>query len=298
MEKVQNGSFWVNGTIREPSQISVPLMSSAILRAMAVFDGMIATRRNNDVVLIAGEEHILRFLYSAKALDINILWSKDDILAASIETARREMEKTGGNYVYVRPMALGANLAHSENDISLTIACFAQPAPSYEVKSIRAITSPWRRASGSSMPPGVKSVANYQLTRIARQQARSAGFDDAIILNSAGRVAEGAGSAVLVEREGKLFSPPDWEDCLPSVTVNILEELSACADIPFERKPISLAELYGSDAVSFVGTLSDLIPISQIDYCHFTKGVLIPQLRKLFISALQNGDPSLKEWRL
>lgn len=296
MKTKQNGSFWVNGKIREPELLSVPLMSSAILRAMAAFDGMIAVKRGESTSIIAGEAHVQRFLYSTKSLGINLSWSKEEILEAACETAAAEMENTGSDYVYVRPMALGADLVDSVDGISLSIACFAQANPSFDIESISALTSVYRRPSGDSMPPSVKSVANYQLTRLAREQANAAGFDDAIIINSDGRVAEGAGSAIIVEREGKLLTPPKWDGCLPSITINILEELCLNAGIPFDRNPLLVAELYSADAAAFAGTLSDLVPIRQIDNFTYKRGSLILKLRDLYIYALHNGDSVLQEW--
>lgn len=144
MSAMQNGKVWVNGRVRPWGDASVPLMSSAILRAMAVFDGMLAVDRGGVTTIVAGKAHAQRLIDSARAVAIPMSYGVEEILEASVLTAREEMAHTESRFVYVRPMALGAALPGATDGASLTIACFAQAAPTLKADPIQMLTSPWR----------------------------------------------------------------------------------------------------------------------------------------------------------
>jgi branched-chain amino acid aminotransferase len=286
MARTQNGTVWVNGEIRPWDAAAVPLMSSAILRAMAVFDGM-----------VAGYAHAQRLHDSARSMGIPMAYGVDDILEASARTAQAEMDSTGARFVYVRPMALGAELPGSVDGASLTIACFGQSEPTSSPSPIQMLTSPWRRPRSDAMPASVKAVANYQITRLARAQANDVGRDDAILLNDAGRVAEAAGAALLIERGGRIISPPVWEDCLPSITVDLLGRLAHRVGSTIDREPVPLANLHSATAVATAGTLADVVPVTAVDHASYAHGTLLPALRETYVRALIDGAPELHEWQ-
>lgn len=296
MAKIQNGTVWVNGEIRPWDAAAVPLMSSAILRAMAVFDGMVAIDRGRGVGIVAGHAHAQRLHDSARSVSIPLAYDVEEILEASIRTAQAEMDSTGSRFVYVRPMALGADLPGSSDGASLTIACFGQSQPTASPSPIRMLTSPWRRPRSDAMPASVKAVANYQITRLARAQANGVGRDDAILLNDAGRVAEAAGAALLIERGGRLISPSAWEDCLPSITVDVLGRLAHRVGSAIDREPMPLADLHSATAVATAGTLADVVPVTAIDHANYAQGTLLPALREEYVRALIDGAPELHEW--
>jgi branched-chain amino acid aminotransferase len=283
----QNGTVWADGRLREWSSLAVPLMSDAVLRSVAVFDGMRADRAGGRIRLLAGRAHVKRLLRSARALRITVEYSVDEILAAAAEVARAELDATGEAVAYVRPMALGARLTHEAGPCSLTIAAFAQPDPLPTAMRIQ--ISPFRRPKPDSLPAQVKAVANYQLSRLARLGARAAGYDDAVLLNADGRVAESAGAAIIVERDGELMTPPAWESCLPSITVDILERIAVTAGIPFSRQPVPLSALYSADGVALAGTLADLVEVTCLDDLELPAGPTIGLLRRHYLEALSGG---------
>lgn len=147
------------------------------------------------------------------------------------------------------------------------------------------------------MPASVKAVANYQITRLARAQAAEAGRTDAVLLNEAGRVSEAAGAALLVERGGVLLSPPAWEDCLPSITIEVVSRFAERLGIMMVREPLPLAALHSATAVATVGTLADIVPVGAIDHARYGEGHLLPAVREAYVHALAAGAVELDEWR-
>jgi branched-chain amino acid aminotransferase len=289
MKGVQNGTVWADGQLRAWESLSVPLMSDALLRAAVVFDGMRADlTAEGQVRLLAGRAHVARLVRSARAMRMPLGFGVDEILEASALVARTEMNATGRRVAYVRPMAIGARLTESEGPVSLTIAAFAQDEK--DPGSVRLQVSSLRRPAADSIPPQIKAIANYQLSRLARIQAQADGYGDALLLNAHGRLAESAGAAVLVEKDGRLISPPAWEGALPSITVDVLERLARAIGIPFVREPVELTTVWSADGLALAGTLSDVIDVSGVDDLDLPPGDAIATLRSAFFSALKGAE--------
>jgi len=284
----QNGTVWADGRLRAWESLSVPLMSDAVVRAAVVFDGMRAdVTVDSQIRLLAGRGHARRLVRNAHSLRLPLAFDVDEILQASALVARAELTATGKRVAYVRPMALGASLTELGGPVSLTIAAFAQDHRASQ--PLRLQVSSLRRPAADSLPPQVKAVANYQLSRLARLQARAAGYDDALLLNAHGRLAEAAGAAVLVERDGRVLTPVAWEGSLPSITVDVLERVARAIAVPFAREPVELATVWSADGLALAGTLADVVDVKAVDDLAVPPGKTIAALRDAYLAALAGG---------
>ncbi|KAB8161727.1 hypothetical protein FH609_020775 [Streptomyces sp. 3MP-14] len=291
MSAEQNGAVWADGELREWSDLSVPLMSDAVVRAASVFDGMRADlTADGRVRLLSGRAHARRLLRHARALRLPVAYDAEEVLRAASVVARAEFSATGATVAYVRPMAVGARVTDDAGGCSLTIAAFAQEPREYA--TVRTQVSALRRPAPDSLPAQVKAVANYQLTRLARLAARAAGYDDALLLNPEGRLAEAAGAAVLVERDGAVVTPPPWEGCLPSITVDVVERLAAEVGVPFTRAPVTLTDVHTADGMALAGTLAELVDVSRVDDLDLPTGSALSVLRKHYLAALTGSEHS------
>nr|WTA71052.1 aminotransferase class IV [Micromonospora sp. NBC_00855] len=286
---VQNGTVWVDGEQADWQDARLPLMSDAVLRGLCVFDGLVARRQpDGTLVLVAADRHLRRLHRSCRALGLpterTVTQLVDDCRAAAAAEATADPDCD----VYVRPMVVGTTLTGRATRASTTVAAFRQhPRPP---QPVRVRTSAWRRPSGDTMPPGLKVVGNYQLTRLARLEAKESGYDDALLLNAAGRLAEGAGSAVLVERDGRIVTPPPYEDCLDSITVALLATLAEADGIELTRQPVSRTEVLTADGLALAGTLADVVPVTDVDHVTWpTTSPLLDRLRVLYLDASRGG---------
>src|SRR5262249_36557137 len=123
---------------------------------------------------------------------------------------------------------------------------------------IRLGVSTWRRSSDLVLPPRIKSSANYQVARVARIEGRAQGCQDMVLLNDSGRAAETTAAALLVVRDGTVYTPPATEGALESITVDILENMATSMGIPFVRRPIDRTELLVADEIGICGTITEL----------------------------------------
>jgi branched-chain amino acid aminotransferase len=135
----------------------------------------------------------------------------------------------------------------------------APPAP------IDVGVSTWRRSSDDSLPPRIKTSANYNVARLARIEGRGRGFGEMILLNQWGRVAEATGACTLIVRDGTVITPPPSEGRLESITMLIVASLCRSLGIPFVERPVDRTELYVADEMAIVGTLAELVQVRRID---------------------------------
>ena len=179
----------------------------------------------------------------------------------------------------------GGVRAWYETRAELVITAFTQskePAPPYRIG-----VSSWRRPADVSMPARIKSAANYQVARVARIEASRHGYDDAVLLNESGRVAEGTGSCVVCVREGAVVTPPASEGALESLTIDAVELVCNASGIRFERRPLERSELLVADEIALVGTITEISPVSEIDGAEKSVDGVLALVRRSYFDALR-----------
>jgi branched-chain amino acid aminotransferase len=232
--------------------------------ALSVFEGLKAYWRHDgeELNILAAREHYDRLGRSARLQHLPLAMSYDEFLEACTTLARRLM--TRDRDLWLRPTLFAVEGHWGEGTVTdLVITSYHQdksrPAP------LDVGISTWQRPTDVSLPARIKSAANYQAGRMARIEGRRHGYSDTILLNSSSRVAEASGSCVLIVRDGGVATPPPWEGCLESITVNIVEALCASLGIPFARRPIEKSELLVADEVWLAGTLTELGRVRSIE---------------------------------
>ena len=152
--------------------------------------------------------------------------------------------------------------------------------------------STWRRSPDTALPARIKAGSNYQVARIARMEGRARGWQDMVLLNQSGRVAEATGSCLVMVRDGVIYTPPATEGALESITLDIVEALAYSMDIPFVRRPIDRTELLIADEIALCGTLAELIIVTSIEGLPLNaESPLLRSLQARFFDAVRNIDP-------
>jgi branched-chain amino acid aminotransferase len=292
----QNGTIFLDGQQADWVAARIPMMSDAVLRAASIFDGMVA--RSPAVtgypVLVAGEDHVRRLEAGVRATGMRWRWKHADVLSWCYEAALTELgEDDRVSDVYVRPMVVGADILGLDVSSTLAIAAFRRPRG--DAAPVRLKTASWRRPSEDALPGTVKSVANYHISRLSRLEADAAGYDDALLLNTAGRAAETAGAAIVVEKAGVLRTPPTWEGCLPSVTVDILERIAVRLGIEFDRVPLSPVDIRQADGLAVAGTLADVVDVTEIDGIEVPRSSTLSEIRRQYMEASRDETHRCRE---
>jgi branched-chain amino acid aminotransferase len=255
--------IYSEGRVRPWEEATLHVSSEAVIRGLNVFEAVKGYwQPDGDFTLLLMRAHYERLRRSARLLHIPVDFEYDEFEAACFAIARAEVRR--GKDLYIRATLFVVEGHYGEGqraDLVLTAYQQEQAPP----EPIDMGTSTWRRAPDLSLPARVKSGSSYQLARLARLEGRSRGFDDMILLNPAGRVAESTGACVLMVRGGTIYSPPPWEGALESLTLDVLEALAAEAGVDFAKRPIERSELHVADELALTGTLTEVTFVRAID---------------------------------
>jgi branched-chain amino acid aminotransferase len=271
MAKLQRPPYvYMNGRLTAWDDARIHVGAEALIRGISVFEGIKAYWRHDGSQLnvLAMREHYDRLVRSARLQQLPFATSYEAFKEACATLVGKLV--TNERDLWMRTTLLAVEGNWGEDTVSdLVITSYHQDKKRPEPIDVGVST--WHRSADTSLPARIKSAANYQLGRLARIEGRPRGYSDMILLNSASRVAEATGSCVLLVRDGRVSTPPHYEGCLESITVNIVEGICRTLAIPFERRPIERTELLVADELWLVGTLMELARVKSVD------GYALPQ---------------------
>jgi branched-chain amino acid aminotransferase len=238
--------------------------SEALIRGISIFEGIKGYWRedNSSFGLLALEEHYQRLTRSAMLQHLPFNMAYPEFRDACLALVRKLISKDHDQWLRPTLFAVEGNWG-VDTVTDLVITSYHQD----KVKpgSVEIGFSTWQRALDTALPARIKSAANYQANRLARIEGRRQGFSDMVMLNQWGRVGEATGSCVLMYRDGRVATPPAYEGCLESITVNIVEALCRTLGIPFDRRPIDKTELMIADEICLAGTLMELGIVRRLE---------------------------------
>jgi len=295
---------WLDGKLVPWEQATLHIATECVLRGENVFEGERAywNEAQQELFVFRHAEHIARLRQGARIMRMTIPYSDAEIEAACMSLIRACGYR--GN-VHFRPVAYFAegeltDYLPEEIRTGMFILAFSKPTTKAVTQGVRSCVSTWRRNSDLASPSRIKSGANYHNSRLAYIDARLNGFQVPILLNEAGKVAEGPGACFMMVRKGKLITPPVTADILESITRDTLIEL-AQAELGLEvvERDIDRTELYVCDEAFFCGSGHEVSPINSID--HYPVGTGEPgsitrQLQKLYFDVVTGTVPKYRHW--
>lgn len=254
---------WLNGRLVSPEQAQISVFDHGLLYGDGVFEGIRFYRRR-PFRLAA---HLGRLFDSARAIALELPWSTDELSSAIRDTIAAYGHEDG----YLRLVAtrgvgaLGIDPRNCTKPSLFVIAdALSLVARETREQGARLIIASTRRLPPDGLDPRIKSL-NYLNHILARIEANQAGADEAILLNAAGRVAEGTADNVFVVRNNRLMTPPPMEGALAGITRETVIELARAAGIPSAETPLAPYDLYTADECFLTGTGAELIPVAEID---------------------------------
>jgi branched-chain amino acid aminotransferase len=256
---------WVffEGEVRPWEEAVLHVSAEAVVRGLNVFEGLKGYwQEDGRFGFVHLERHYARLTRSASLLYIPVTFSYDEFESACFKLTRALYGPEKDLYIRATLFVVEGHYgAGTRADLVLT--GYQQekgpPAP------ITMGVSTWRRAPDLAMPARIKTGMNYQVARLARIEGHSRGYEDMILLNESGRVAESTGACVLMVRGGSVHTPPPSEGALESITLDVFVELGASLGIEFIHRPIERSELYIADELGLTGTLSEITLVQSID---------------------------------
>jgi branched-chain amino acid aminotransferase len=278
------------GEVRPWEDAVLHVSSEAVVRGLNVFEGVKGYwQEDGRFGFVHLERHYARLSRSARLLHIEVPVAYDEFERACFELTRALYRP--GSDLYIRATLFVVEGHYGAGTVAdLVLTGYQQekdpPAP------IDMGVSTWRRPTDIAMPTRIKTGSNYQVARLARIEGRSRGYEDMILLNQSGRVAESTGACVLLVRDGRVFTPPASEGALESITVDVVAELAASLEIELTRRPIDRTELYIADEVGLAGTLSEITMVRSLDDVTLVEeGPILHALERRYRDAVKGVDP-------
>ena len=281
----------VNGELVRYQDVRIHISAEALTRALSVFEGVKGYWNDScDVFAVRSpRRHYDRLCRSAALFHIPVRFTYEEFVGGLSALAGQLL--VPDRDLWFRPTLYVTQGHWGEGTVAnLVVTAFTQQKQ--DPDPMRLGVSTWRRAADVALPTRVKSSANYVGARLARIEVHRLGYDDAVLLNEAGRVAEATGACILIADRNGIASPPTSEGCLDSITLDVLQHIARDLGVPFERRPIERTELLAADECGVAGTISELTLVEEVDGFRFGLSGLLNQLRRRYLEIMR-GEVAL-----
>lgn len=280
----------------------IGILTHALHYGTGVFEGIRAhwDKAADDLFVLRSREHYERWKRNCGILRIHVPATVPELCAITVELMRRNEFHTN---VYVRPLAYkSAERVGVSTDDQDAFAIVALPFGEYlhSEKGLHAGVSSWRRIEDNAIPPRAKICGAYVNSALASDEARQNGFDEAILLNEDGQVAEGATCNIFMLRNGKLITPSITENALEGITRDSVIQLARREiGLPIVERPIDRSELYVCDELFFTGTAVGIAPIVRVDHRPVKDaeiGAVTREIQRLYFEATRGHLKAYGNW--
>ncbi len=245
-------------------------------------------------------DHCERIIQSAALLKIKLPFNRTEL--AEMVVALTEKNRPDKN-VYYRPFAYkaGLDLTPTLSSVADGFALYMLALDEYysDERGLKVMVSPWRRVSDTMIPARGKVSGAYVNSSLANDDARTFGFDEAIMLNEQGKISEGSAANIFMVRRGVLITPPVTADILEGITRRTVLQLAADLGIASETRDIDRTELYVADELFFCGTGAQITAISQVDgrmVAGGSRGEITRRLAERFFAMVRGELPEYAAW--
>jgi len=294
--------IWMDGEFIPWNDAKVHVLTHTLHYGNGVFEGTRAYQTEEGLAIFRLQDHTKRLLNSAKIVKIDVPFSQEELEEVQLELLRKNDFKEN---VYIRPLIfLGygkMGLYHIGAPVHVAIAAWEWGAYLGEdglENGIKVKISSIIRNSVKSTFGKAKAVANYLNSQMAKYEAIEAGYEEALMLDDEGFIAEGSGECFFIVRDGVLITPPN-DNSLESITQATVLELARERDIPVERRRITRDEVYIADEAFFTGTAAEVTPIREVDgriIGNGKRGEITKELQEAYFDVVYGRDKSYKHY--
>jgi len=294
--------IWLDGKLVRWDDARLPFLTHTLHYGMAIFEGIRVYPTARGPAVFRLREHMKRMAEGALITGMACPWSVDDMCRAVVEILRANRMETA----YVRPLLyygddVGMGLG-TVNTTHLGIATFQWGAYLGEealANGIRAKISSFPRRPVHSIPSKAKVAGGYVNSIMAKREAQLAGYDEAVMLDNDGYVAEATGENLFMVREGALWTPPDQAAILMGITRDSILRIARRMNLPVREQMFTRDLLYTADECFLTGTAAEVTPVREVDDRRIgtgTAGPVTRELQQAFFRAARGEDPAWREW--
>ena len=297
----RDGFIWYDGKLVPWRDATTHVLTHTLHYGMGVFEGLRAYRAAKGTAIFRLQEHTDRLFNSAHIFQMKMPFDKATIMAAQLEVVRANKLESG----YIRPICFYGSEAMgiAAKTLSTHVAIAAWPWGAYlgddgMKNGIRVKTSSFTRHHVNVNMCRAKSVTTYTNSILAHQEADNDNYDEALLLDVDGYVAEGAGENIFIVKKGKLYTP-DLTSCLEGITRDSIFTLAKEMGLEVIEKRITRDEVYCADEAFFTGTAAEVTPIRELDHRTIgsgSRGAITARLQQAFFECVAGKHPQHSGW--
>ncbi len=297
----QDGVIWMDGELVPWREARVHVLTHTLHYSMGVFEGVRAYRAEQGTAIFRLQDHTRRLFNSAHILGMRIPFTREQI----DEAQRLAVRENGLEAAYIRPMCFYGSEGMGLRADNLRVHCMvaawnwgAYLGQENMERGIRIKTSSYTRHHPNITMCKAKANGNYMNSMLALQEALACGYDEALLLDPEGYVAEGSGENIFIVRDGALYTP-DLTSALDGITRRTIITLAGELGIPVHEKRLSRDEVYIADEAFFTGTAAEVTPIRELDGRVIgagRRGPLTERLQSLYFDVVHGRSPAHRGW--
>lgn len=297
----RDGVIWYDGKMVPWRDANTHVLTHTLHYGLGVFEGLRAYETAQGPAIFRLQEHTDRLFNSAHIFMMKMPYDKATLMQAQCDVVKQNKLSSG----YIRPIVFyGAEaMGLSAKTLSTHVAIAAWPWGTYLgsealENGIRVKISSFTRHHVNINMCRAKSVTTYANSILANQEVALNGYDEALLLDVEGYVAEGSGENIFIVKQGKLFTP-DLTSCLEGITRASVIELAAEIGIPVIEKRITRDEIYCADEAFFTGTAAEVTPIRELDNRIIgpgKRGPITTQIQTMFFDCVKGRDKNHANW--
>ena len=288
--------IWMDGKIIPWADAKIHVLTHSLHYGSAVFEGLRFYEAEEGPAIFRLKEHTTRLFYSADTIKLRIPFSEDEINSAIIETVKVNEIKTG----YIRPLAFFGygkmGLRPTGSPVNLSIAVW--PWDSYlGANPINVKISPYIRIHPQSTSMDAKITGNYVNSTFAGVDAISNGYEEALLLDFEGNVAEGPGENIFIVKNDIVYTPPKGK-ILAGITRDSIMTIAEDFGYSVQEKVLKPEDVYDADEAFFTGTAAEVTAIASLDDhpMKFPTGPITKKLSDTFLSIVKGLNEKYKNW--
>lgn len=290
--------IWMNGKLLPWHDAKIHVLSHTLHYGNGAIEGTKAYKTPKGYAIFRLDDHTKRLLESAKITLMDVPYTVEELNQAQIELLR--VNQFTGDNVYLRPIVyLGYGVMgvyHKEAPVEVSIAAWEWGAYLGEEglkKGIRLKISSFNRTSNRSNMGKAKAVGNYLNSQMAKYEAVECGYDEALLLDDEGYIAEATGASFFMIRDGEIITPPS-DNALQSITQKTVIEMAENMGIKVVRRRITREEIYVADEAFLTGTAAEITPVREVDARILgagSRGPLTEKLQSAYFDIVYGRNP-------
>jgi len=291
----------MNGELVDWDDATVHVLTHALHYGTGVFEGIRCYETSRGPAVFRLRDHLERMERSAKIFMMEVPFSVDELIRVTHDLVKVNRLKS----CYVRPIAyrgfggeMGVNPEKNPVDVTVAVWRWGTYLGDEALKTgIRMTVSSWRRHDPNIIPPQAKVTGAYINSSMAKQEAVNSGFDEALMLNPDGYIAEATGENLFIVKNGEILTPPLIAGPLPGITRDTILKVAADLGMPIFERALTRADIYTAEEMFLSGTAAEVTPVREIDGRIIgPPGPITQTLQQKYFSIVKGEDEKYFDW--